>query len=173
MATAILIGLWITDESSFNHYYVNHKKLAQVMITQAYKENIYTGSTIAMPIGNALQSQFGDLFKYVSLASYPYERIVSVGEKKIAAKGFWVQQAFPKMFSFEILYGDVNALKDPSTIMVARSLAINGYSERKRRSIKPFSWIIKEYESGRGIQGCSGKYKFRRIGTAVTVDGSE
>ena len=124
MATAILIGLWITDEAGFNHYYANHKKLAQVMVTQTNKDEVYTGSTIAMPLGGALESKFGDLFKYVSLVTYPYERIVSVGEKKIAAKGFWVQEAFPKMFSLEIVDGDINALKDPSTIMIAHSLAL-------------------------------------------------
>ena len=124
MATAILIGLWITDEISFNHYYANHKKLAQAMIRQINKDDDYTGTTIAMPLGAALQSQHGDLFKHVSLVSFPYDRIVSVGEKKIAAKGFWVQQTFPKMFSLEILYGDINALNDPSTIMIAHSLAL-------------------------------------------------
>src|SRR5206468_4227538 len=102
-----------------------HKKLAQVMKSQKYKDDIYTGPTIAMPLGGALESKYHDLFKYISLVSYPYDRIVSVGEKKIAAKGFWVQQAFPKMFSLEILHGNVTALEDPSTVMIARSLAIS------------------------------------------------
>ncbi len=123
MATAILIGLWIHDETSFNHYYPSHKKLAQVMVRQVNKDDDYTGSTIAMPLGGAMQSKFSDLFKYVSLVSYPYDRVVSVGDKKIAAKGFWSQEAFPKMFGLKILQGDVNSLKDPSTAMIASSLA--------------------------------------------------
>src|SRR6185295_19808665 len=85
MATAILIGLWIHDETSFNHYYPSHKKLAQAMVRQVNKDDDYTGSTVAMPLGGAMQSKFGDLFKYVSLVSYPYDRVVSVGDKKIAA----------------------------------------------------------------------------------------
>src|SRR5450432_1897317 len=125
MATAILIGLWITDETSFNHYYANHKKLAQVMVTQRNKDEVYTGSTIAMPLGYALETGYSDLIKYASLVTSPYDRIVSVGDKKIAAKGFWVQDAFPKIFSLEIINGNLNALKDPSTVMIARSLALS------------------------------------------------
>jgi len=125
MATAILIGLWITDETSFNHYYANHKKLAQVMVTQTNKDEVYTGSTIAMPLGYALETGYSDLIKYASLVTSPYDRIVSVGDKKIAAKGFWVQDAFPKIFSLEIINGNLNALKDPSTVMIARSLALS------------------------------------------------
>ena len=123
MATAILIGLWIHDETSFNHYYPTHKKLAQAMVHQWNKDDDYTGTTVAVPLGTTLQSKFTDLFKHVSLVTYPYDRVVSVGEKKIAAKGFWVQDAFPKMFGLDILQGDVNSLKDPSTVMIAHSLA--------------------------------------------------
>ena len=32
MAVAILIGLWIWDEVSFNSYFRNHNSLAQVMV---------------------------------------------------------------------------------------------------------------------------------------------
>src|SRR5258705_9908117 len=113
MATAILIGLWIHDETSFNHYYPTHKKLAQAMVHQVNKDDDYTGSTVAIPLGTTLKSKFGDLFKQVSQVSYPYDRVVSVGDKKITAKGFWVQDPFPKMFGLKILYGDVNSLKDP------------------------------------------------------------
>jgi putative ABC transport system permease protein len=123
MATAILIGLWIHDEMSFNHYYPTHKKLAQAMVRQVIKDDDYTSSTVTMPLGGALESKFGDLFKHVSLVTFPYDRVVSIGEKKIAARGFWVQDAFPKMFGLNIRHGDVNALKDPSTVMIAHSLA--------------------------------------------------
>src|SRR5580692_944063 len=34
MATALLIGLWISDETSFDHYHANHNRIAQVMLKQ-------------------------------------------------------------------------------------------------------------------------------------------
>ena len=76
MATAILIGLWITDETGFNHYYATHKNLAQAMVRQVNKDDDDTGTTIAMPLGAALQSKYGDLFKCVSLVTFPYDHVV-------------------------------------------------------------------------------------------------
>ena len=129
MATAILIGLWITDELGFNHYYPDHKNLAQVMVRQVNKDDDYTGPTIAMPLGAAMQSQHGDLFKQVSLVSFPYDHVLTSGEKKINAKGFYVQQPFPIMFGLEILQGNKAVLKDPATIMIARSLALTLFGD--------------------------------------------
>ncbi|HEY4966480.1 MAG TPA: ABC transporter permease, partial [Puia sp.] len=125
MATAILIGLWITDETGFNHYYPNHKKLAQAMVRQVLKDEDDTGTTIAMPLGAALQSQQGDLFKRVSLVSFPYDHVLTLGEKKLTANGFYAQQAFPLMFGLEIVKGSKNSLLDPATIMISRSMALS------------------------------------------------
>ena len=37
MAIALLIGLWIWDELSFDKYHKNHDRLAQVMLNQTMK----------------------------------------------------------------------------------------------------------------------------------------
>src|ERR1700722_5635573 len=34
MAIALLIGLWIADETSFDHSHANHARIAQVMLRQ-------------------------------------------------------------------------------------------------------------------------------------------
>ena len=130
MATAILIGLWIRDEAGFNHYYANHKKLAQAMVHQVNKDDDYTGTTIAMPLGAALQSEHGDLFKNVSLVSFPYDHVLTLGVKKINAKGFYVQQPFPSMFGLKIISGNKDQLNEPNTVMIARSTAISLFGDK-------------------------------------------
>jgi hypothetical protein len=42
MAVAILIGLWIWDELSFNKYFKNHDRIAQVMQHQNFNGEIAT-----------------------------------------------------------------------------------------------------------------------------------
>ena len=37
IAVVLLIGLWIWDEVSFNYYFRNHNRLAQVMVMQTFK----------------------------------------------------------------------------------------------------------------------------------------
>jgi|SRR5580700_2650355 hypothetical protein len=36
IAVALLIGLWVWDELTFNNYHENHGRLAQVMTTQTF-----------------------------------------------------------------------------------------------------------------------------------------
>ena len=93
------------------------------MVRQVNKEDDYTGSTIAMPLGAALQTQHGDLFKNISLVSYPYDHVLTFGEKTINARGFYVQKAFPSMFGLQIISGNKNLLNDPNTVMIAQSMA--------------------------------------------------
>ncbi|MEO7045674.1 MAG: ABC transporter permease, partial [Ferruginibacter sp.] len=70
MAVALLITLWIWDETSFNNYHANHKQLAQVMTTFFNDKNEQnTAPPVAMPIGNELRTKYAGDFKNVSMAS--------------------------------------------------------------------------------------------------------
>ncbi|HWK03399.1 MAG TPA: ABC transporter permease [Puia sp.] len=123
MAIALLIGLWIADETSFDSYHSNHKRLAQVMLSATMKGETYTGQTIAMPLGQALRTGYSDLFKRVALISFPGDHVLASGDKKISGAGMWTQPEFPEMFTFQMIYGNAGALKDPSSILLAKSLA--------------------------------------------------
>ena len=123
MAVAILIGLWIWDELSYNNYHKNHQTIAQVMTTQTFNGETGTGQAVAMPLGNELRNKYGSDFKAVSMASWNFGHILGAGEKKISADGMWVESIFPTMFSVNMLKGNINGLKDPSAILLCSSLA--------------------------------------------------
>jgi putative ABC transport system permease protein len=123
MAVALLIGLWIWDELSFDSYYENHKRLAQVMINQTSKGETYTDGTVAMPLGDALRIQYASDFKRVSLTSWNNDHILTVGDKKLSGAGMWVQHDFPEMFTLKMIQGSRDALKDPSSILLSQSLS--------------------------------------------------
>jgi ABC-type antimicrobial peptide transport system permease subunit len=48
---------------------------------------------------------------------------LAAGNKKLPGSGRWVQPDFPEMFTLNMLQGKRNALKDPSSILLAESLA--------------------------------------------------
>lgn len=123
MAVALIISFWIVDEISYNRSFVNHKQLAQVMVNQSDKGITYTGETVAMPIGEALKTSHGDQIKHVSLSSHNNGFILVTGDKKISRSGRWVQPEFTEMFTPKMIAGDRNALKDPSSILIAQSVA--------------------------------------------------
>ena len=123
MTVAMLIGLWIWDELSFNRYFENRDRLAQVMVNQTHQGMTYTSSTVQVPLGDALRSGYSSDFTAMSLTSWNNRYVLSVGEQKMSTTGMWVQQEFPAMFSFKMLSGSIDALKDPSTILISHSLA--------------------------------------------------
>ena len=57
MAITLLIGLWIADECSFDHYHRDHARLVRVaeLASESKGGPIYTNLTIAMPLGAALR----------------------------------------------------------------------------------------------------------------------
>jgi len=124
MAVAMLIGFWMYDELTYDHYHANHEKIAQVMITQTFNNETGTGQAMAIPLGVELRNKYGSDFKYVTLTSWNFGFIVGAGEKKLSKSGMWVQPEFPVMMGLEKLSGNMKGLTDPSSVLIDHSLAI-------------------------------------------------
>ncbi len=129
MATAIIIGLWVFDELTYDHYNPNHEKLAKIMLSQNDKGDIYIGPTIAMPLGFAMEAKYKDLFKKVALVSFHDLHILGSGDKKISSSGIYAQKDFPSMFGLTILNGNIQTLNDGSSIMISKSLAVSLFGD--------------------------------------------
>ncbi|HTK22434.1 MAG TPA: ABC transporter permease, partial [Mucilaginibacter sp.] len=124
MAVAMLIGFWMYDELTYNHYHANHKNIAQVMITQTFNNETGTGQAMAIPLGLELRNKYGSDFKYVTLTSWNFGFIVGAGEKKLSKSGMWVQPEFPVMMGLVKLSGNMKGPTDLSSILIDHSLAV-------------------------------------------------
>lgn len=122
MAVAMLIGLWIWDEMSYDSYHERYDRIAQVMQHQTF--NGQTGSQVAMPfpMGAELRNKYPD-FKYVSMASWNNDVILSFGDKKFLKSGNYVEPDFPEIMTFKMLKGTRGGLKDINSIMLSKSVA--------------------------------------------------
>ncbi|WP_345950762.1 ABC transporter permease [Mucilaginibacter sp. PAMB04274] len=129
MAVAMLIGLWIWDEVSFDTYHKDYKTVTRVMNTQTFNGHIGTSEAVAMPLANELRTKFPADFKHVALTSWQQEFVLKAGDKKITGKGLWAEEDLPEMFSIKMLKGDINALKDPSSALITPSLAKSLFGE--------------------------------------------
>src|ERR1044071_172061 len=124
MAVALLIGLWIWDELTFNRYHKNYDRIAQV-----WQNNIYNGvkqSQMANPyvMAEEIRNNFGSDFKYVIQSTWNFGRILTVGEKKFNKSGMYWEPQVIDMLSINLLKGDPElALKDPYSIILSESVA--------------------------------------------------
>jgi putative ABC transport system permease protein len=123
MAVAILIGLWIRDEVSFDTYHKNHDRLGQVLTTSTYNGKTETGASIVVPLANELRTKYGSDFKDMSLIWEP-TNILAFGEKKISQRGLWAQAGLPDMLTLKMLKGSNASFKDASTVLLSQSVAL-------------------------------------------------
>ncbi len=83
MAVVILIALWMQDELTYDQYHTNYNTVGQMMTVQkkdgAYNVHAY----IAIPLAQALRTQYPDDFKAVALTSPQSSWLLAHGEKEI------------------------------------------------------------------------------------------
>ncbi len=70
IAVALLIGLWIWDELSFDKYHKNYNSIAQVMEKDIYNGNINTGVALPLPLYAEMRKSYGSDFKHIVMASW-------------------------------------------------------------------------------------------------------
>ncbi|HEV2478617.1 MAG TPA: ABC transporter permease [Puia sp.] len=124
MAITLLIGLWITDELSFDHYAPDHRRIGIAMHYTYLNEQNGTGEVIPMPWGNVFRSQYSDLFTHTALTGgSPFDALMSYGEKVVSGKVVWAQMELPQIFGFRFVKGALASARDPSTALISQSLA--------------------------------------------------
>ena len=123
MAVAVLIGLWIYDELSFDKYHRHYDHIAQVMQNQNFNGQVETWSGQALQLAPELRSTYGNNFRHVVLAGYTGDHQVTMGDKKVRISGNYMDPEVIDMLTLKMLQGDTAALKDPSSIILAASAA--------------------------------------------------
>src|SRR5476649_2095720 len=80
MAVAMLIGLWIWDEVSYDKSFKNYDRIASAMQNQRINNTTETWNSEAYPLGPTLRSVYGSDFKHVLMSSWTGGHILSYGD---------------------------------------------------------------------------------------------
>src|SRR5438445_1854996 len=96
MAVAMLIGLWIWDELSFNKYHQNYDRIAQVLKNKTVNGTIQTQTGLPMPLADELKLNYGSHFKYLVLSSNTNSHLLAAGDKRLSKKGNFMEPATPE-----------------------------------------------------------------------------
>jgi putative ABC transport system permease protein len=123
MAVAMVIGLWIWDEMSYDKSFKNRDRIAQVMQNQWINNQTETWAGEAYPLGPELRKVYGNDFKHVLMAGYTYGHILSYRDKNIKQSGNYIEPGITDMLSLNMLKGDRNGLQEPESILLSESAA--------------------------------------------------
>src|SRR5476649_567282 len=84
MAVAMMIGLWIWDELSFNKYHQNYERIAQVntRLIDPRTREIFINNSMQVPMVTQLKTNYKNNFKHIIMASWDVDDILSADDKK-------------------------------------------------------------------------------------------
>lgn len=129
LAVAMLIGLWIHAELSFNEVHKNHAQIAQVMQHRAADGKIETTPAIPIPLEHELRTRYGSDFQQLVTTFWPQEQVLSSAHKSFTKLGNYMGKEAISFFSVDMLKGDRNGLVEPNSIILSESTAKTIFGE--------------------------------------------
>jgi len=123
MAVALLIGLWISAELSYNRGFAHYDRIAQVMEQRTSNGVVYTNDAVSFPMGDALRTNFGGDFTHVVMSSFPNDHILKIDDKVLSVHGRFMDKEAPQMLTLQMTAGSAKGLDDPHGILISASTA--------------------------------------------------
>ncbi|QHT66453.1 FtsX-like permease family protein [Rhodocytophaga rosea] len=139
MAVAILIGLWIYDELSFNTNHQNYDSIVKVYRKETWRGETQANTAHVTGLGTVLKNEYGDLFKQVVMVRAGIEdRVVASGDNKFTQSGYFMQPEGADMLTLQMVYGTRQGLTNKKSILLSETL-----SKKLFGDTNPVNQIIK------------------------------
>lgn len=123
MAVALLIGLWIYSQYSYDRFLPGYDQLYQVELNFYHSGEIHTQNGSALPLIDEFKKNYPEV-KYASETDWGGPHSLVVGDKKLDPQGLTVGADFLKMFPYPLVKGNVNSVfADPNSIILTESVA--------------------------------------------------
>jgi ABC-type antimicrobial peptide transport system permease subunit len=123
MAVALLIGLWVYNEYSYDRWLPGYQNLYQVKLNFTYEGNTHTQDPVSLPIAGILRKDIPGI-RYVAESDWMDAHNLAVGDKKLYLGGAMIGSDFLKMFHYPLLKGSAFiSMKDPYSIILTQSTA--------------------------------------------------
>jgi putative ABC transport system permease protein len=97
-AVAMLIGLWVHNELTFDRYHRQYDHVAQVMRNITVNGQTFTDSHLPYPLGEVLKREYGNAFKQVVAAWPTDDYILSAVDKHLSRRGAFMEAGAPGCF---------------------------------------------------------------------------
>ncbi len=126
MAVALIIGLWVVNEYSFDKFLPNYKQLYQVELNfTTQHDGEHTQAAMAIPLVDVMRKDIPGI-KYAAetdWVGWQWHSLV-VGDKKLYLNGGAAAPDFLKIFQYPFVKGSAkDALTDPYSIVLNESTA--------------------------------------------------
>jgi putative ABC transport system permease protein len=124
LASCILIGLYISDELSYDTFHVNADRIVRVTMdfARGSSPTPTTVVTTGTKVGPQLKRTFPAIKEYTRAVIFPAS--IGIGSEHFTEnKWLYADSSFFSVFTFPIVTGDPNALRDPANLVLTASAA--------------------------------------------------
>ena len=123
MSVALMIGLWVHYQYSYDRWLPDHQLAFRAGTTYLDHGERQTSLVTALPLVDALKKDIPGI-RYVAQTDWMRSRGLMAGDKKIYTPGAMAGSDFLKIFQYPFVRGDAdNALKEPYSIVLTESTA--------------------------------------------------
>ena len=123
MAVAMIIGLWIKDEVSYEKHFAKYDRIGRVLQHVTNNGEVGTWWSVPMPLAEELRKNYGNNFSHVVLTTSAIPNVLSWEDKNLTQSGIFAEPDFAELFTLEMIKGSRNALSNPSSLIISESLA--------------------------------------------------
>lgn len=124
MVVAMLIGLWVHDELTFNQYHKSYDNIVQVLGKKKYGNSRSIQKYLTTAVGVSIAENFPDFVdKVFMVVGQSQSRVIANSEKKSREVGVFMQENGPGVLGFEMISGTQEGLKEIRSIMLSESFA--------------------------------------------------
>ena len=137
MAVAMLIGLWMWDELSFDKSNANYDRIVQVLANANAGGSVFTQSSLPLPVSAELRGQYGGDFKQVA-STVTFEQNISYNNHAFSRTGCYAEPALTDIITLNMIRGSKLSFKTPRTVLINESMAraIFGQTDPINKTIK-------------------------------------
>ncbi|NIG55463.1 FtsX-like permease family protein [Chitinophaga sp. Cy-1792] len=126
LAAALLIGLWVNDERSIDHFHHNDGRIFQVMENSKVESGVMTGNGTSPLLADAIAAQVPGAEAAVPVTPENWFTRLSLthDNRLVTATGIFAGADYFKIFSYPLIAGDAaTALLKPEDVVVSRKVA--------------------------------------------------
>ena len=124
MGVALLIGLWVQYQYSYDRWLPHYQQNYRVMVRSVNNGEINAGYATQLPLAAVLKKEIPEI-RYVARADWFAQHGLVVGDKKLYSSGGFVGEDFLRIFQYPLEQGNAaEVLQEPASIVLTRSTAI-------------------------------------------------
>jgi putative ABC transport system permease protein len=122
MAVAIIIGLWIYGELSFNKDIKHYDRIAQVLQNVTTNGETSTWWRVPYPLAAEMREHYGSDFKQVVMTVATGDHVLRYGDKKLKQTGGFYEPGIEEILDLKMVSGN-RSIAEPASILLSASAA--------------------------------------------------